>query len=82
MEYKVGDRLLCKVDDDNSTKDKYYIIIDKITFKDMSFSECVYITNNKGDRDVYFILSDWEINNYFYTEKEIRLMKLEKLNGI
>ena len=74
--YKVGYRLLCKVDKYNLTKDRYYVIVNVNVDSDNIY---IVIVDDKG---IYFYFSDvhW-INDHFYTKEEERLMKLERINN-
>ena len=76
MEYKVGDRLLCKKNyEDTIFEGKYYIII----LKSLDYNNDYVLTfkDNNGDP---FIMFYFEIKHYFYTENELRKIKLERLN--
>ena len=76
MNYNVGDRLLCKISNDifNITKDNYYVII-------YIGSNTISLVNDTGNRIGYKVDSR-KLVTYFYTLKEIRKLKLERINGL
>jgi len=79
---KAGDILVCKkdfIDGDDSaiwcSKNKSYTILCR------EYTKSFYIIDDEGDEN-YYILDEDILNKYFYTEKEIRKLKLDKLNEI
>ena len=89
---KVGDKLLCKaskwevIDWDNDGKEiygysiiegKYYFVEEKIIKMD-SYNPRWGITS---ELDVLFdqVFSEEELSRYFYTEKEVRKLKLDEI---
>lgn len=79
----IGTRLLCKKDyfagdDENFTKGTIYVISD-------TYQEYFVIHDNKGirwDFDETLDGSFFSIENYFYTLKEVRKMKLDCINEL
>lgn len=70
--FKIGDKLICKNDDElsfSSLKCGHTYTIDYI---DKSYSVFSFI----GDNCMYYIIS---YEKYFYTEKELRKQKLKRL---
>lgn len=77
---KIGNKIYCIKDfidldkgDIWCSKDKSYTICCD------NSSESFYIIDNQGDKN-YYIIDVAIFNKYFHTEKELRKLKLEKLN--
>lgn len=88
MNYKIGDKILCKKSNsDNSViKDNYYFIGDIddsdvffifiVLFPGKNFGRWFEVRENNN----YYRSSHLNFYDYFYTEKEIRKLKLQKLS--
>jgi hypothetical protein len=79
---KKGDTLYCKVDyifglKRLNTKNVDYKIVDIFQRFDIKHTQYL-VSNDNGDLPCIFYKE--EIDKYFYTEKEVRKIKLEKLN--
>ena len=82
-EYVVGDRLLCKKGMrkwGSFTKGNYYVVSE---IYNLDLPVCII----KDDFEFRTAFSDsigirCSLKDYFYTKKEIRIMKLKKINGI
>ena len=93
MNYKIGDRVLCKRDYNVSLgnfsnfsrfkKDKHYKIL---YVGNNDFSYDILIRSERGEKfgfDLVTNNNDIDVfYDYFYTPDEIRKMKLERINGI
>jgi len=72
-------KLLCKVNFDRFIRNTYYNAdfnqneIDVYVEDELDSINCYYFSKYKGEYYIY---------NYFYTEKEVRLLKLKKIEGV
>lgn len=82
IKLNIGDKLLCKKDNltifSLFTELKYYTVDNMILIGPDYYMYSIRCDSNY----IINFKTDYQINNYFYNEKEIRKMKLEKLNTL
>lgn len=81
---KVGDTIVSRITfNDRLTSGKGYIIIDVDGDKNSLYSAIPSWTGKLiiilGDNDKEFRFYDRNLNNYFYTDNEVRRLKLERI---
>ena len=79
--FKVGDRLYCKFNTLNFTKGKMYYIVEIFNANDNDM--VIAVTNDMGGRSHYTIkeILGYSLSKVFYTEQEIRKLKLERIEN-
>ena len=74
--YKVGDMLRCKIDNPFVSIQFYK----DIEYEVLYISE--YLTKVSNNKNNYFFFVNDSIFSYFYTEKELRKLKLERIQNV
>ena len=76
MNYKVGDKVLCKKGLSSFNVGEYYNI-DYVEDNGITIKDRFFYHSTPSNRYGVFLFS-----KNFYTTEELRIMKLEKINGI
>ena len=78
---KIGDKVCCKMSmfDDNIKNKEYTILIIEGNYLKIT-TECDYFPNSYRFWGLNETSDFYKFKDYFYTEKEYRKLKLEKLN--
>ena len=83
MEYKVGDKVLCKKDYKVFICGRYYTVTEKRNYKNYAYD--IYIKTDDS-KEILFNEDDtfWDprLFDYFYTKEEERKLKLKKIWNI
>lgn len=75
---KIGDTFVANQDFRNFKKNKEYKIRDITTFTKIDMFNSSHLIKFEGD-EIYFL--ETKLNEYFYTLKEYRKLKINKING-